>query len=117
MHPHVHSLTLSLPHSITYASTSTPQLLFCPVQKSASTLWTQLVCRLTGDPHWYEPSWHKKLPTVRGKSREYIEEVSAYQSDHLPNRVTHSLTHSFVAQILNDPNWTKAIFLRDPTRR
>ena len=28
------------------------KLLFCPVQKSASTLWTQLMCRLTGDPHW-----------------------------------------------------------------
>jgi hypothetical protein len=41
----------------------------------------------------YEPPWHKSLPVLRGKTLGEIE------------------------RIMNDKSWTKAIFLRDPTRR
>ena len=41
----------------------------------------------------FEPPWHKKLPVLKGRDLNEIE------------------------RIMNDKTWTKAIFLRDPSRR
>ena len=54
-----------------------------------------LLLRLEGDPHWWEPPWHKKLPAAKNfklNSREFEE-------------------------IMYDNTWTKAVFFRDPSRR
>ena len=51
--------------------------------------------RMEGDPHWYEPPWHKKTPVVRKAN----------------------LKASELEDIMNDDSWTKAVFFRDPSRR
>jgi len=66
----------------------------CPIEKTGSTLWRQLFLRLNGDPHWYEPPWHKRLPEIGT-----------------------GFTKAEVADIFNNPNWTKSIFFREPAKR
>lgn len=71
------------------------KFLFCPIQKAGSSLWSQLFLRMQGDPHWFEPPWHKKLPTMKNLK----------------------LSNEELTNIMNDPSWTKAVFFRDPSRR
>lgn len=70
------------------------KFLFCPVQKVASTLFTQLFRRLNNDPRWFEGS---NGPVVHPRPR--------------------ALGGKRLMEIMNDPTWTKAIFFRDPVSR
>lgn len=56
-------------------------------------MWAQLFHRMSGDPHWYEPPWHKPIQSFK------------------------DLSHDEINEIMNDPNWTKAVVFRDPSRR
>jgi hypothetical protein len=56
-------------------------------------MWAQLFLRMSGDQHWYEPPWHKPIPSFSKLSLEEINEI------------------------MNDPTWTKGVLFRDPTRR
>jgi hypothetical protein len=56
-------------------------------------MWAQLFLRMSGDPHWYEPPWHKPIPSFSQLSLEEINDI------------------------MNDPTWTKAVLFRDPSRR
>ena len=56
-------------------------------------MWAQLFHRMSGDPHWYEPPWHKPIQSLKDFSLDEINEI------------------------MNDPNWTKAVVFRDPSRR
>lgn len=70
------------------------KVMFCPIEKIASTQFRQLFYRLDNDRNWFEPPYHKKeSPRLGSFSRE---------------RVQHMLT---------SPDWTRAILVRDPVKR
>lgn len=68
--------------------------IFCRIQKSASSVFQQLFLKLSGDPDYDSDPWHK--PGIVG----------------LP---TNSMDR--VQMILEDPNWVRAVVLRDPFER
>mmetsp|Transcript_7829 Transcript_7829/g.13198 ORF Transcript_7829/g.13198 Transcript_7829/m.13198 type:complete len:349 (-) Transcript_7829:495-1541(-) len=70
------------------------QIMFCPIEKVASTQFRQLFYRLSGDENWFEPPYHKKdSPRLGHFSLE---------------RARHMLTSAA---------WTRAVVLRDPAKR
>ena len=67
---------------------------FCAIPKVACTEFIRLIYRLRGDARWWtEPHFRSNAPTVMTLGRDRA------------------------AAILNDPNWTKVAFFRDPATR
>jgi hypothetical protein len=88
----------------TFPSVNDPQLYIQLLIRFTSFVSLLIICgkytrlivlRMAGDPHWFEPPWHKRLPIVRGAK------LSARELE----------------DIMNDDTWTKAVFFRDPARR
>ena len=70
------------------------KLVFCTIPKVACTEWLRMFYKMQGDPKWHLD------PHYRGNKPQFNKLP--------PQRAT---------EILNDPNWTKAVFFRDPARR
>lgn len=76
-----------------YASTA-HQLVFFTIPKVACTQWIQLFLRIEGVSDWNQnPHYHKRRPLL---------------SRFSPTEAT---------EIMNSPDWTRAVFLRDPAER
>ena len=70
------------------------KLVICAIPKVASTELIKLIYRLDGDPKWFrEPHFRSDAPTLATLSRDEATDI------------------------MNDPRWTKAVFLRDPLTR
>lgn len=70
------------------------RLIFCSIPKAASTALIRLVYRLRGDKHWRsDPHFRPNAPTLAKWNRQEASKV------------------------MNDPNWIKIVFLRDPLVR
>jgi hypothetical protein len=71
------------------------KLIFVPIQKSGSTVWKQLFRKILGRDDWY---------TGRPVSVSRRYKMSSY-------------TEAQATQLMNDPTYTRAIFVRDPKER
>ena len=70
------------------------RIAFCAIPKVACTEFIRLIYRLRGDAQWWtEPHFRSDAPTLMSLGRD---DANA---------------------ILNDANWTKAVFFRDPAAR
>lgn len=70
------------------------KIAFCAIPKVACTEFIRLIYRLRGDKLWWtEPHFRAGAPTLTAVGRDGAN------------------------AILNDPNWTKAVFFRDPAAR
>lgn len=68
---------------------------FCAIPKVACTEFIRLMFRLEGDPFWWkDPHFRTDAPTL-------LKKDDGAEAEH----------------ILNDANWTKVVFLRDPATR
>lgn len=70
------------------------RIMFCPIEKVASTQFRQLFYRLSGDENWFEPPYHKKDSPRLG---------------HFPLERARDM--------LTSATWTRAVVLRDPAKR
>lgn len=78
----------------------THKLLFVPIPKVACTQWLQLFRRMAGQTDWKRRSGGQPYtPSINGLT---------YLSDYNLTRVQH---------ILTSPEWTRAVFVRDPKER
>ena len=73
---------------------ATHRIAFCMIPKVACTEFMRLIYRLRGDRAWWkEPHFRAQAPTLMSLGREKAQDI------------------------LNDPNWTKVAFFRDPATR
>ena len=75
------------------------KLIFFPIQKVGGTVWKQLFKRMLGRRNWY------KGQSLGGPDK----------SSGLHSLYQYSLQDA--TEMMNDPNWTKAIMVRDPKER
>jgi hypothetical protein len=75
------------------------KLIFFTVAKVGCTVWKQLFRRIMGYPNWKAWNWKTHDPRINGLSYLYY----------------YSLTEA--NDMLQSPEWTKAIFVRDPSTR
>lgn len=68
--------------------------IFCRIPKSASSVFQQLFLKFSGDPDYDADPWHK--PGIVSLSKYPLDQAQ---------------------KLLEDPNWVRAIVLRDPFER
>lgn len=78
------------------------KLLFISIPKVGCTLWKQLFRRIEGFEDWKSQDYSRYLPhNPEQNGLTYLNQLNA----------------SYATQIFQDPEWTKAIFVRDPKLR